>query len=556
MKKRIFSALLALAFALTAGMTVCLAENESGAETSFDPVSAVSEPSDTSSDPTSSEPSDVSSDPSSEPSSDPSSDTSSDVSSGGTPVEVSYGYTPQLGRTSVNLGAEATLALTLTKNGSPDFSFIQLNAMVTVPFAITTASYTVAGTKRTVDVEKNGANSVFDIAYNGAAVSASGGVTVNFTVDEDADLGQFYITLSNVELCEANSTLAMATGTATRVRLTIGERYPQLSELSVDGLNLSEPFSPDIQRYEVTVPADTTEVVIRAKAKSAQATISYKDRVYADGVIPVTLTDDSTTVTLTVSSGGNYTYRITFTKEDTVVSDISSEDVSSDMTSTESTPDASEGTIPGTIASENTSSEVGSGAVGGTVSVDGNGGDQNGMGLVTILLIVLLALACGFVFCLILVRNGVFGGKDEDDEHGHTTDFAEKPVDEVAFAKASTAKKNMETAYTATRVMSIPQAETEKTAPAKKFEINIQYDDLSDATAAVGVAADESAAEETVAAEPKKEETVFNVFKVEERADDVFSDEGKNAMESVFDVKKPEDGKGKKKSFFFDDEEF
>lgn len=567
MKKRFFAMLLALTFVFAAGMTVCLAENESGepvsSETSSEASSETSpDPSsDISSDPSSDVSSDVSSDPSSDPSSDVSSgDPSSDVSSGTSGNEVSYEYTPSLNRSSVNAGSTAVLTLSLNKNGSSDFTLTAFNATVTLPFAPSTVSYTLGGTQRTVDVEKNGNNYAFDIAYRGGAVSAADGVRISITVDEEATLGQFTLSVANVEVGEENGSLTTAKGTANTVSLTVGEKYPTLSRLSVDGYELSQPFDPETLRYSVTVAADTTELTIRATPKSGQATVSYRNTVYEDGIIPIAMTADSMTVTLTVAAGGTNTYRITFTKEG--AEEVSSEEDSSEMTSSEEDPvtGSTDSTASGDTSSDgdsqdNTSDTVTSGGLGGTVSVEGNNDKGNRMGLLTVILIVLLALACGFVFCLILVRNGAFGGKGEEEEK---EEFPVAPVDEAAFEKASAAQKSMGTAYTATRVMPIPQTSTDKAAQGKKFEINFEYDgaEVADtATEAAGVAGAvvSSTTEDTQS--DSGVASAFEVIKPQETADEVFSAAGNDEMESTFNVKAPEE-KEKKRSFFFDDEEF
>ncbi len=514
MKKRILSVLLALTLAVSASATAVLAENES--DGSSEPTSSVTSP-------------EVTETPAPSPTPDISSDTSSDTSSDvPPPMGIVYEYTPTLTRTGVNVGNSATLHMVLTKNESTDFSFTHFNATVSVPFPITNARYTLAGTERTVDVEKNGNRYVFDVAYSGGVVSAAGGLDIRFTVSEEADLGTFNITLNNVELCEENGVLTSARGTANTLRITLGERYPTLTDLAVEGFDLSPAFSADVDRYTVTVPADTAEAVICATTKSDSATVAYQGQIYENGVVPVVLVEDSMTVVLTVSSGGSSTYRITFVKEGAEVSDVSSNETSSEE-------------VPSLVGSVDTSSEdvsstPESGSVGGTVSVPGNDdGKKNGLGAVAILLIVLLALACGFVFCLILVRNGVFGGKDNESDDGF-----EKPVDEEAFQKASTAQKTMGAAYTATRVMPIPKMNTEKPASAEKFEVKIAEEDIPDVPPVVP-------AEKT---EEKKEETAFRVFKLEPETAEEEVKFGVPAEET-----KPEEPK-KKKSFFFDDEEF
>ena len=245
-----------------------------------------------------------------------------------------------------------------------------------------------------------------------------------------------------------------------------------LSDLTVDGFALSPVFSPDVTSYTVNVDAATTQVRIGAVPKFADAQIAFSSTdASVDQTGLVTLSDKksqrvriSVTASLSTSS-----YFITFIKpestssvESTVSEDVSSpvgeisdvdseiSDLTSDDTASDLTSETSSDDYAGTVTSSRGQS---------------GGGKSN---LIYIILIIILALLCLFVLFMILIRLGVFGKREDDDDDidvgEDISGFGSKAVNIDAFEKASTTHSTqMNPNYSATRVVRIP--EESKTEP-------------------------------------------------------------------------------------------
>ena len=310
-----------------------------------------------------------------------------------------------------------------------------------------------------------------------------------------------------------------AAPTSTPAPTTAPKGDGSLADLSVEGYDLSPLFSPTTTQYTVTLPAATETVRVRFKGVTSNATVTVNGATYKEAdAIELALASASERVKFEVKDNLKKSYYITF-KKDSAASEVSS-DVSSETPSEDPSEDPSDPTSP--TSSEPTGSEPASHGT-DVVSVPGSEKDTKGIGFIAVLLIVLLALACGFVLCLILVRTGVLRGADENaDQPNDTTEFSDPSVDLDAFEKASVAPKKTETEYTATRVMPIPKANKDE-----KFEVNFEYDESAVPN------------EEPVLIIPK-EEPEPNPF---------------DALAKDPPAKK-EEPKPKKKSFFYDDDEF
>ncbi len=318
---------------------------------------------------------------------------------------------------------------------------------------------------------------------------------------------------SKVDMQPKSTTDVNGSGKTLRVKVNNpNATNTNLASLEVEGFTLSPEFASNIASYTVNVDADTTQVLITAVAVNTSAVITFKttDAVSVSATGLVTLSDEETQrVTVTVSSSPRTAvYTIEFVRPGET-SQLPS-DVSSETESDESDPD-----IPGTVTSTGSSSDDVTSDVSSEPYVPGSTESSGGgMDVLTMALIILLSLGCGFVLCLILVNTGVINRAGAGN--GARRNVQRSSVDDDIFTVPQRNAPKSSGSYTATRVMPIPNSNEQPKQQSKKFEVNIEYDNLDSDT-------------------------------------DSVTDSGKTGQEAKGNGGKEEK---KKNQFFFDDDEF